>query len=118
MSRALANDSLTTWEKEHESSRANQRTAAGFKRCVKKVIEKVCGKNSCEKQLDYLKDTRKPCNMSMLDWFEKIEEINDYLPFLDDGAAKLTLQEINKKIITPNLVGQDAVEYLKKGGKD
>jgi len=117
MSRALANEPLNAWEKEYDSLRANQRNATGYKRCVKKVIEKVCGKEAFEKQLNYLENTRKPLNMSMMDWIEKIEEINSYLPVLDDSEESLSIEEVNKKIICKNLVGQDAVEYLRQGGK-
>ena len=102
MSRALANELLNAWEKEHDSLRANK---------------KNCGNEAHEKQLSYMENTRKPFNMSMMDWIEKIEEINSYLPVLDDNEDPLSIEEINRKIICKNLVGQDAVEYLRQGGK-
>ena len=49
MSRALANEPLNAWEREYDSLRSNQRNANGYKRCVCKLIEKVCGKEVYKK---------------------------------------------------------------------
>ena len=77
----------------------------------------MCGKDAYEKQLEYLENTRKPFDMSMLNYAEKCEEINGYLPLLDEGESSLTLEQLNKRVWCKSLAGQDLVEYLQRGGK-
>ena len=55
--------------------------------------------------------------MDSITWVERIQAINDYLPWFNPTATALGEQTLIKEVIAPNLRGMVAVEFTSKGGK-
>ena len=64
------------------------------------LIERILGEDAHENMVDYLKDTKKPNNMSIKGWLMRMQAINTYLPFLESGGDgdQLTERELVKYI--------------------
>jgi hypothetical protein len=73
------------------------RTAAQFEVQLKRLIKKHIGQTALQNQVLYLETTRKPESMSALQWINRINNINAYLPLLANNAVKLTEYELAKK---------------------
>jgi hypothetical protein len=79
------------------------RTAAQFQVQLKQLIKKHIGQNALQNQVLYLETTRKPENMSVLQWINQINNINVCLPLMAENAVKLTEYELTTKVIARNI---------------
>ena len=68
--RSLMNDPLEKWKEEIDDLRSNQINKAGYDRCLAAFTKEVVGKNAYEKQLEYMKNTRKPHEMNCTEMFK------------------------------------------------
>jgi hypothetical protein len=79
------------------------RTAAQFQVQMKQLIKKHIGQNALQNQVLYLETTRKPESMSVLQWINRINNINICLPLMAENAVKLTEYELSTKVIARNI---------------
>jgi hypothetical protein len=79
------------------------RTAAQFQVQLKQLIKKHIGQNALQNQILYLETTKKPENMSVLQWINRINNINVCLPLMAENAVRLTEYELATKVIARNI---------------
>jgi len=60
-------------------------------------------KDPVERQIKYLQMTKKPKQLTMQEWVEQIETINEYLPRMDPEQTKLTNKQIIHQILLENI---------------
>jgi hypothetical protein len=77
--------------------------AAQFQVQIKWFIKKHIGQTALQNQVLYLETTRKAENMSVLQWINRINNINAYLPLMAENAVKLTEYELATKVIVRNI---------------
>ena len=65
-------------------------------------METLIGDEAYDEQLEYLQDTRKPHDMEVHKWIQRMKTINSYLPTLSNGAISLTEIQL-VKMITRNI---------------
>ena len=70
----LRGEHLRKWNKLIDRNRSY--TSATFIAKAVKLIEKIFGEDAYSDQCEYLYDTKKPHNMSAVDWVDRIEVIN------------------------------------------
>ena len=66
------------------------------------MVETLIGDEAYDEQAGYLQDTRKPHDMEVHKWIQRMKTINSYLPTLSDGSVSLTEIQL-VKIITKNI---------------
>eukprot|EP00957_Ditylum_brightwellii_P068547 5204522-Ditylum_brightwellii.AAC.1 len=74
-------------------------TKSNFDKNVKLLTKFVCDKGAYNTQDNYLKDTKKPEDMTMLQWPKRIKAINKMLPHLKPNSLKTTIANMNKYVI-------------------
>ncbi len=79
------------------------RTAVQSQVQMKKFIKKHIGQATLQNQVMFLEKTRKPENMSVLQWINQINNINACLPLMAENAVKLTEYELAMKVIARNI---------------
>ena len=97
--RCLCGDALDTWNSLISGSTKNK---ANFKTTQIELVETLIGDEAYDEQLEYLQDTRKPHDMKVHKWIQRMKTINSYLPTLSNGAISLTEIQL-VKIITRNI---------------
>ena len=65
-------------------------------------METLIEDEAYDNQIEYLQDTRKPIDMDINKWIQRMKTINYYLPTLQGGAVSLTELQL-VKIITRNI---------------
>ena len=53
----------------------------------------ILGKEAHEKQYQYVSETQMPHDIKASDWIDRLEVINERLPFIDRTADKLSKRE-------------------------
>ena len=75
------------------------------------LVRSVCGINAYDNQEEYLKGTEKPGKISMSQYLRRLYSIKPMLPHLKSGGTSLTVTQLNKHMISKNLLGRIGVEY-------
>eukprot|EP00957_Ditylum_brightwellii_P071782 5456571-Ditylum_brightwellii.AAC.1 len=70
---------------------------ATFDTNIRELTRSICGKNAFDNQEEYLKNTRKPDDMTVAQWLKRIEVINKVLPLLKSGGQSMTIPKWNKQ---------------------
>jgi len=115
MSRILSDEPLETWE--DECAVRATKNKANFDKNSDILTKFVCGEDAYDAQVNHLKYTKKPEDMTMSQWLKRIEAINRMLPRLKPSGKQLTIEELNKYVISENIPGKMAVSYIGQGGK-
>lgn len=97
--RCLSGDALDTW---NGLIVGKTKDSTNFKTAQLELVETLIGDEAHDDQVEYLKDTRKPHDMDVSKWIQRMKTINSYLPTLKDGASSLTEVQL-VKIITKNV---------------
>ena len=97
--RCLGGDALDTW---NSLILGNTKSAANFKTAQIELVETLIGDEAYDEQVGYLQDTRKPHDMEVHKWIQRMKTINSYLPTLSNGSVSLTEIQL-VKIITKNI---------------
>ena len=58
---------------------------------------------AAEEQINYLRTTKKPKSMKVVDWIRRMKTINNYLPFIGDNVERLSEANLIRNCITPNI---------------
>eukprot|EP00957_Ditylum_brightwellii_P204779 15340837-Ditylum_brightwellii.AAC.1 len=115
MSRFLSDELLETWE-DKCAVRATK-NKANFDKNSDILTKFICGEDAYDAQVNYLKYTKKPEDMTMLQWLKRIKVNNRMLPCLKPSGKQLMIKELNKYVILENIPGKMAVSYIGQGGK-
>eukprot|EP00957_Ditylum_brightwellii_P045112 3420824-Ditylum_brightwellii.AAC.1 len=95
VNRMLSESALDTWEDKCTTrSTINQAT---FDTNIREHTRSICRKNAFNNQEEYLKNMRKPDDMTMAQWLKRIEAINKVLPLLKPGYQQIP-REIKRHI--------------------
>eukprot|EP00957_Ditylum_brightwellii_P078330 5955975-Ditylum_brightwellii.AAC.1 len=115
MSRILSDKPLETWE--DKCTIRTTKNKANFGKISEILTKFICGKDAYNSQVNYLKFTKKPDDMTMSQWLKRVKAINRILPCLKPSSKQLTIKELNKYVISENIPGKMAVLYIGQGGK-
>ena len=95
----LAGDALDTWFNIMQTEDKDS-----WVKNLGEFVEISIGKKAYEPHFDYLKEAKKPQNMTVKKWLARIKSINNYLPFLKEGKRGETLSKrVLVKIISRNV---------------
>ena len=97
--RCLSGDALDTW---NGLIAGTTKDSANFTTAQLELVETLTGDEAYADQIEYLQDTRKPIDMDINKWIQRMKTINSYLPTLQGGAVSLTELQL-VKIITRNI---------------
>ena len=91
-------------------------TLNSFRDKAERLISEGLGEEAYEEQYQYLCETKKPRDMKVSDWIDRLEVINERLPLIDRSADKLSERETIRKVISPNIPRAWERDYLLKEG--
>ena len=92
-------------------------TLVAFRDKAQRLIWEIFGDVTYEEQYQYLCETKKPRDMNVADWIDRVEVINERLSLLDREEEKLGERETIRKVITPNIPKQWERDYILKEGE-
>ena len=89
MNRALLDNPLDEWEEELSNLRANKtNTDNGFKKCISKLTEDVCGEHAADNQKEHTNNEKKPNDINVNDFSTKLLQMNNVMIVLHPNATK------------------------------
>lgn len=77
--------------------------ARSLERILDQVTEKIMGRDTLINQISYLKEMRKPKNLSAKEWTDRLQEINGCMIWMNDQNYKINQFTMNEDIIHKNL---------------
>ena len=77
----------------------------------------ILGNYAHDKQVEYLKATKKPRKLTVDEWLRRIRNINTQLENMDREETKLTDKELIKEVILPNVPASIKVQLKMQGGR-
>lgn len=78
-------------------------TNSALENVIEETTNSILGLNAHSNQIEYLKTTKKPKNLSVDEWMRRIQNINLHLANMENGARLLTDRELIKEVIIPNI---------------
>ena len=74
-----------------------------FKESMAKTSSEILGQDAFEKQIEYLKNTKKPKKLTVEEWMRKIKNINFNLPVIDSSEKAIEDKILLRDVIMPNI---------------
>eukprot|EP00957_Ditylum_brightwellii_P106506 8126018-Ditylum_brightwellii.AAC.1 len=117
MGRVLEDSTLDTWEDRVAALCSSQmNTQLGYNKAKGEIIQKVLRTSAYNDQVRYLDKTKKPREMTCQIWIDWILTINKCLSMMKKNGQQFLDKKIIADVITPNLPGVLAVDFMKEGG--
>ena len=89
--RCFLGDSLDTWVETIEGMDLNQQKISLL---VSNMTEIILREGAAEDQIEYLRTTKKPKDLTSKNWIRRLRSINRYLPYMQHGQQRLGNNEL------------------------
>ena len=70
-----------------------------FRNNQKKLVKYTLSEEAIEDLKTCLQNTKKPRKMRVDNYIRKVKTLNNYIPYMDNGAVKLTEREMIKQVV-------------------
>ena len=95
--RCISGATKDLWDQINTINEDEERDELTFSSHMAKLTRAVLGVDAFDNQIEYLKETPKPENMSVKQWINRIRNINSYLPLMDQEARTFSEKRTHRR---------------------